>query len=240
MHNMMIFFCPFLNVLYIFSSGLKGLFLDQNIVGSAATENELVVDSSAIQKSPNNILQRDGELNSEEFTADLTQQDNDPTKSPLITKERGDLYSKEAGLENPNDVVEDTQKELTEGVTQEYRDDEATEIEQTQQLQLAGILTAVQDKQQLRTDQIEGVRTTQTETKTQDEVKRQEVNDHITNLFNQTKADVDGILGQMDVQVDQEFKNTDRYASRLFEQTQRNEFRKWKNDHYKNKHGIIC
>ena len=211
---------------------------EENIEESGSTQEQIVVDSSAIQKSPENLLQRDGEYDSDDFTADITQKDNDPGESPIITEERADIYSKEAGVENANDLASDTQKQITEDVTQEYRDDEASEIDQTQQQQLAGVLIAVQDKQQLRTDEIEGVRTTQTETKTQDEVKRQEVNDHIKNIFHTTKADVNGILTQMDILVDQEFKRTDSRASRIFEQTQRREFKKWKNDHYKNKHGI--
>jgi hypothetical protein len=114
----------------------------------------------------------------------------------------------------------------------EFRAQEQQQLESARQGATAETSSTLSTMHETRSGALSGVGGDKEATKTQDETKRAEVSTHIEGLYNTTKTDVDGILNGLDAKVSDAFTKGEAEARRAFEENQKTEMEKWKDERY--------
>lgn len=182
-----------------------------------------------IQLLPGLFLQRQATLEAETLT-----QDENPVP---LDEHRLKMYEKEAGV-NATGAIEEGQQHFGGDAQTEFRQAEATQQTNTQATQTASIATKNEDMFATRQAEFANVQATQQETTTQDESERGRVTQEIQAIYDETKVNVNTILGNMDARVAAEFAATDKRAKAVFERRQKQLFKEWKQKYYKEEHPL--
>ncbi|MEO1125070.1 MAG: DUF4157 domain-containing protein [Cyanobacteria bacterium J06639_16] len=182
-----------------------------------------------IQLLPGLFLQRQATLEAEALT-----QDDNPVP---LDEHRLEMYEKEAGV-NATGAIEEGQQHFGGDAQAEFRQAEATQQTNTQAAQTASIATKNEDMFATRQAEFANVQATQQETTTQDESERGRVTQEIQAIYDETKVNVNTILGNMDARVAAEFAATDKRAKAVFERRQKQLFKEWKQKYYKEEHPL--
>ena len=114
----------------------------------------------------------------------------------------------------------------------EYRQDEASTLQETIAQNIQKRDTTNQEMSATRLQEHENVKASQNESQSKDEIERARVSQEINGIYDETKVNVNAILGRMDARVNQEFARSNARANAIFERRQRQLFAAWKHKHY--------
>ena len=183
-----------------------------------------------IQLLPGLFLQRQAVLKAET----PTQEGN----AVPLDEHRLKLYEKEAGVDASGALA--AGKQHFGGQAQAtFRQTESTELTDTQRGQSDSIAASNQDMFSTRLENFTNIHATQQETQTQDEGERSRVSQAIQAIYDQTKGNINSVLGRMDARVNAEFAATDRRAKAVFERRQKQLFAQWKHDYYRVRNPLL-
>lgn len=175
-----------------------------------------------IQLFPGILIQR------EALTAEKPTQEGNEVQ---IDQHRMAMYQGEAGVD-ASGALEDAKKHSRESGPKAFRQEEDSTIQETIQQNIQKRDTTNQEMSDSRLQEHENVKATQTESQTKDEIERARVSQEIQGIYDETKVNVNGILGRMDARVNQEFARSNARANARFERRQRELFAAWKHKHY--------
>ena len=183
-----------------------------------------------IQLLPGLFLQRQAVLEAETPT-----QEGNPVQ---LDEHRLELYEREAGV-NASGALEEGKRHFGGEAQTTFRQSETTQLTDTQAAQSESIAVGNQDMHTARLENFTNIQATQQETQTQDEGERSRVSQEIQAIYDETKGNVNGVLGRMDARVNQEFAATDRRAKAVFERRQKQLFAQWKHDYYRVRNPLL-
>lgn len=169
---------------------------------------QLEPQESSIQLSLSETIQRKEEVKPQS----VAQPD---TEVPLNV-ERLETWKEEGGGQALDALKQAKSHATTEG-PQKFRQEEQETLTTAKTDAQASAKQSNQDMYGTRTESMEQTRDSQEATKTQDEIKRTEINTNIQSIFDKTQGTVKGILGKMDSDVDTEFKRGISAAKNAFE-----------------------
>ncbi|MBE9044999.1 DUF4157 domain-containing protein [Pleurocapsales cyanobacterium LEGE 10410] len=147
-----------------------------------------------------------------------------------IDQHRMAKYQGEAGVDASGAI--NKAKKHNQSAPQKFRQQEDVSRNETIQEQAQQRDTNTQQMYETRLAEHQNVQATQAESKTQDEIARAEVSQHIQGIYDETQINVSGILNRMDKRVNKEFAISNRRANNIFEKRQRELFADWKQKYY--------
>ena len=175
-----------------------------------------------VQLFPGIFIQR------EALTAEKSTQEGNEVQ---IDQHRMAMYQGEAGVDATG-ALEDAKKHSRETGPKAFRQEEDSSIQETIQENIQQRDTTNQEMSATRLQEHENVKATQTESQTKDEIERARVSQEIQGIYDETKVNVNGVLGRMDARVNAEFARSNARANARFEKRQRELFAAWKHKHY--------
>ncbi|MDJ1184365.1 eCIS core domain-containing protein [Roseofilum casamattae] len=190
--------------------------------------------AAMIHRSPQQILQRKNEVEPQQV--DKNEMDlGTGTGKTISTKDMetfGDMGGKEAlgGLQ-------DTQKFSQEG-PQQFRQEEEGAIADTKTRNQDKSKQTTEGMQQQRVQTMTDMTVKKEETKGANEAARLKITEELNAIYAESQAKVDGILAEMDAEVNRRMELGKRVARRAFEIVQRAAFKRWQKDYYYHRHGI--
>ena len=141
-----------------------------------------------------------------------------------LDKHRLKQYEKEAGVDATG-ALEEGKKHFGGEAQKGFRETESANLADTQSAQTDAIASSNQDMFTTREEEFTNVQATQQEAQIQDESDRGRVTQEIQAIYDETKINVNGILGRMDARVNAEFTATDKRAKAVLNAA-RNSFSK--------------
>ncbi|MEM6612395.1 MAG: DUF4157 domain-containing protein, partial [Cyanobacteria bacterium P01_C01_bin.72] len=154
-----------------------------------------------------------------------------------IDQNRLGIYQSEAGIDVSGKLSK--AKANNKSAPLKFRQQEEATHQKTIQEQAQQRDTSTQQMYETRLTEHQNVQSTQTESKTQDEIARAEVTQNIQGIYDETQINVSAILGRMDARVDAEFARSNQRANAIFERRQRELFAEWKHKYYEEENPLL-
>ncbi len=184
--------------------------------------------SNSAGGSPTWILQRKNEVESQEI--------GQPDPEVSLNTERMETWGEVGG----DAAIESLQasKKFSQEQPKQFRIQEQTAISETK--------TRNTEQSQQTHETMEGDRTAimqeviaqKQDTKTQNEEVRQQVTTQLNQIYEASQTKVNGILAEMDAEVQRRMNQGLALARRAFEMVQKEAFKKWQKNYYYHRHGI--
>ncbi|MCF3580448.1 DUF4157 domain-containing protein [Planktothrix agardhii 1811] len=164
--------------------------------------------SETIQLLPEVLIQRKEEVKPQSVAQ--------PDSEVPLNVDRLETWKEEGGGQALDALKEAKTHGTTEG-PQKFRQGEQETLTTAKTDAQASAKQSNQDMYATRTESMEQTGDSQEATKTQDEIKRTEINTNIQSIFDKTQGTVKGILGKMDSDVNTEFNRGISAAKNAFE-----------------------
>ncbi|MDJ1180770.1 DUF4157 domain-containing protein [Roseofilum sp. BLCC_M91] len=190
--------------------------------------------AETIHRSPQWILQREKEVEPEKAeSVDL----GTGTGKSLTTKDMETFSDPAFGGDKALQGLQETEKFSQEG-PEDFRKEEEGAIADTKTRNQEKSQQTTQAMKDQRLQTMTDMTTKKEETKGTNEAARLKITEELNAIYTESQAKVDGILAEMDGEVQRRMALGKKVARRAFEIVQKAAFKKWQKNYYYHRHGI--
>ncbi|MDJ1175254.1 eCIS core domain-containing protein [Roseofilum capinflatum] len=190
--------------------------------------------AETIHRSPQWIVQREKEVEPEQAEpVDL----GTGTGKTLTTKDMETFSDPAFGGDKALQGLQETEKFSEQG-PEDFRKEEEGAIADTKTRNQEKSQQTTQAMKDQRVQTMTDMTTKKEETKGANEAARLKITEELNAIYTESQAKVDGILGEMDAEVQRRMALGKKVARLAFEIVQKAAFKKWQKNYYYHRHGI--